>query len=159
MRTLFFAVALATAIAFVATSSAPAATTTHCGSGFGPTKYSSIETIKGKQVIVNCGPAIAKLHYKGTTYTFKHGTCFHYARLFKLNLGNSPLVPTTSNHSYTNMTITATPSDRAEIGAAIGNISLYITAKWSGPASKGTFTSITNGVTATGSWNCGEPIR
>lgn len=149
--------------AVVATTTANAAPTHHaarCGSGLGPTKYSSTETIKGKRVIVNCGPAIANLHYKGETYTFKHGTCFRYIGSFKLNLGNSPLVPVATNGGgYTNMSITATPSGGAEVGAAIGKAAIYVAAKWSGAAVKGTFSSITNGVTATGSWNCGGPIH
>ncbi len=151
--------ALAAALSTTAASGAPTAGGAGCGSGVGPTKYSTTETIKGKQVIVNCGPAIAKLHYKGTTYTFKHGTCFRYIGSFKLNLGRSLLAATTSRNGYTNMSITATPTGGAEVGAAAGKISLYIAAKWTGAAVKGTFVSITHGVEATGSWNCGGPIR
>ena len=149
--------------AVIATTTADAAQTNRaagCGSGVGPTKYSTTETIKGKQVVVNCGPATAKLHYKGETYTFKHGTCFRYLGSFKLNLGNSLLVPVaTKDGGYMNMSITATPSGGAEVGAAFGKTSLYIAARWSGFGTKGTFASITNGVTATGSWNCGGPIH
>jgi hypothetical protein len=160
MRTFLIPVVAALAVAFATTaaSGAPTARATPCGSGVGPVKYSATQTIKGKMMTVNCGPATAKLHYKGATYTFKHGTCFRYLGSFKLNLGNSPLVPTTKG-GYTNMTITATPNGRAEVGAAAGKVSLYFAVKWSGAAVKGTFSSITNGVTATGSWNCGGPIH
>jgi hypothetical protein len=68
-------------------------------------------------------------------------------------------VPTTKPNGYMSMSITATPDGGAEVGAATGRISLYIAAKWTGAATKGTFTSITSGVTATGTWNCKEPIR
>ncbi len=167
---LAIAVALAAASttsgATTAASGAPATSAAGCGSGFGPTKYSTTKTIKGKAVVVNCGPATAKLHYKGKTYTFKPGTCFHYLGSFKLNLGRSLLVPvkvkggySNSKGGYWNMSITAAPNGGAEVGAAYGKISLYIATKWSGTAGKGTFSSITNGVTATGSWNCGGPIQ
>ena len=162
MRTALITVATAVA-AVVATTGATGAPTSHtarCGSGVGPIKYSTIEPIKGKQVIVNCGPATAKLHYKGGTYAFKHGTCFRYLRSFKLNLGNSPLVPVAGKRGgYINMSITATPSGGAEVGAAFGKTSLYVAVKWTGAAVKGTFSSITNGVTATGSWNCGGTVH
>jgi hypothetical protein len=166
MTSLTATVVLAAAIATAAASGATATAAAGCGTGNGPTKYSSTETIKGKQVIVNCGPASAKLHYHGTTYTFKPGTCFRYLGSFKLNLGRSLLTPVKVKNGYTNsvsgygnMTITAAPNGSAEIAAADGKITIYVAAKWSGAAVKGTFTSITNGVAATGSWNCGAAIR
>jgi hypothetical protein len=160
MRTFLItaAVALAAAASTTAASGAPATLTAGCGSGVGPTKYSTTETIKGKMVVVDCGPATAKLRYKGKTYTFKQGTCFRYLGSFKLNLGRSFLVPTTRGN-YPNMTITATPNGGAEVGATDGKFSIYVAATISGVAAKGTFSSITNGVTAAGSWNCGGPIR
>lgn len=158
---LIAAVVLAAALATTAASGAAAIRAAGCGSGAGPIKYSTTETIKGKMVIIDCGPAVARLHYKGKTYTFKHGTCFRYLGSFKLNLGQSLLVPAAnhSNGGYTNMTITAAPNGGAEVGAAEGKIALYFATKWSGAAVKGTFSSITNGVAATGSWNCEGPIR
>ena len=159
------AIALTTAVA-AATLSASAASWAavaragQCGSGLGPTKYSATETIKGKSVVVNCGPATAKLHYKGKTYVFTQGTCFRYLGSFKLNLGRSLLIPPAAgNGGYSSMTINAAPNGQAEVGAAAGTISLYITAKFSGAAVKGTFSSLTTGVPATGSWNCGGPIH
>jgi hypothetical protein len=83
------AIALAAAIVTTAATGAPAARAAGCGSGIGPIKYSTTETVKAKMVIVNCGPATGTLHYKGKTYTFKHGTCFRYLGSFKLNLGQS----------------------------------------------------------------------
>lgn len=160
MRTfLTAAAALAVLTSTAAATAAPSARAGGCGSGIGPTKYSATKTIKGKSVVVNCGPAIAKLHFKGTTYTFKHGTCFRYLGSFKLNLGSSLLVPTAGSGGYSSMTITASSNTRAEIGAAVGKLSIYAAAKFSGAATKGSFTSITTGVPFTGSWTCGGPIE
>ncbi len=150
---------LAAALSSTAASGTPATRAAQCGGGVGPIKYSTIETIKSKSVVVNCGPATAKLRYRGKTYTFKHGTCFHYLGSFKLNLGSSLLVPGTSNGGYSNMTINAVPNGDAEIGMGVGKISIYAAAKFSGAAVKGTFSSITAGAPFTGSWNCGGPIR
>ena len=160
----FLIAAIATLISTATTTAASGARTTRavgCGSGVGQTKYSTTQTIKGKTVIVNCGPATAKLRYKGKTYVFKHGTCFRYLGSFKLNLGRSLLVPATNNanQAYASMTITGAPNGGTEVGAAGAGFSLYIATKWSGAAAKDTFASITNGVTATGSWNCEGPIR
>jgi hypothetical protein len=161
MRTVLITSIATVAAAFSATaaSGAPATPAAHCGGGVGPTKYSTTETIKGTMVVVNCGPATAKLRYKGKTYTFKQGTCFHYLGAFKLNLGSSLLVPIKAGGGYSNMTINAVPNGQAEIGAVVGRISIYIAAKFSGVAVKGTFSSTTNGEPATGSWNCGGPIQ
>jgi hypothetical protein len=153
--------ALAAAFSVAGASGASATRAAHCGGGVGPTKYSTTETLKGKSVIVNCGPATAKLRYKGKIYTFEHGTCFRYLGAFKLNLGSSLLVPGANKGGYSNLTInTNTPANsHAEIGAAFGKISIYAAAKFSGVAVKGTFSSLTTGVPFTGSWNCGGPIR
>ena len=34
-----------------------------------------LSTLKGQPVTAACGPASAKLHYKGKSYSFKAGTC------------------------------------------------------------------------------------
>lgn len=160
------AAAAASTLSTAAVSGAAVAHAVRCGSGFGPTKYSTTETTSGKSVVVNCGPATATLHYEGKTYVFAQGTCFRYLGAFKLNLGRSLAVPvkvkggySNSIGGYSNMTITAAPNGQVEVGAASGAISLYVTAESSGVAAKGTFSSLTAGVTATGSWNCGGPIH
>lgn len=166
--------ALATAVVCLAFATAATAATTgsfkatfvdiysraaQCGSGVGPTKYSSTETIKGESVVVNCGPATAKLRYKGKTYTFKQGTCFRYLGAFKLNLGSSLLVPAANSGGYSSMTINAVPHGQAEVGMEVRTISIYANTKFSGVAAKGTFTSVTPSEPFSGSWNCGAPIR
>jgi hypothetical protein len=150
---------LAAAISITAANGASASAAAKCGSGYGPTKYSTTVTIKGKSVVVDCGPATAKLRYKGKTYTFAHGTCFRYLGSFKLNLGRSLLVPSNSSGGYASMTINATPSGQIEVGAVIGKIGLYAPAKSSGVATKGTFSSSAPSEPFTGSWECGGPIQ
>ena len=108
---------------------------------------------------MNCGPATATIHYKGKTYAFENGTCFRYLGAFKLNLGESLLVPTPGTNPYPNLTLTATPSGQLEVGMGVGKIALYVAAKTRAVAAKGTLSSITSGVSLTGSWNCGGPIR
>jgi hypothetical protein len=161
MRTFLntLAVVLAAAISITAASGVSASAAAKCGSGIGPTKYSTTETIKGKSVVVNCGPATAKLRYKGKTYTFAHGTCFRYLGSFKLNLGSSLLIPSKSTGGYASMTLTGTPSSQIEVGAGFGKVSLYAPTKSSGIATKGTFTSSAPSEPFTGSWNCGGPIQ
>ena len=34
-----------------------------------------LSTLKGQPVTASCGPATAKLHFKGKSYSFKSGTC------------------------------------------------------------------------------------
>jgi hypothetical protein len=149
----------AAAISLTAVGGASASAAANCGSGYGATKYSTTVKIKGKSVVVNCGPATAKLHYKGKTYTVAHGTCFRYLGSLKLNLGRSFLIPTNSNGGYSSMTVTATPGGQIEVGAAIGTASLYEPTKSSGVGTKGTFSSTAPSVPFTGSWNCGGPIH
>jgi hypothetical protein len=49
--------------------------------------------IKGNPVGVSCGPASAKLHYKGKTYSFKSGSCviskLPAGTVFGLSLGKN----------------------------------------------------------------------
>jgi hypothetical protein len=49
------------------TIAAPAAGAAGC--------QTTLKLIKGQPVQLNCGPASAKLHYKGKTLSFKGGTC------------------------------------------------------------------------------------
>jgi hypothetical protein len=159
MRTFVVTSVAAAAVAFSIAGAAGASAAAQCGSGVGPIKYSTTQTIKGKQVVVNCGPATAKLRFKGKTYSFAPGTCFRYLGSFKLNLGKSLLVPSSGSGGYTSMTITATSNGQIEVGAAVGKISIYAAAKSSAIASNGTFSSITRGVPFTGSWDCAGPIK
>lgn len=153
------AAALAVAVSITAASGASASAATKCGSGYGPTKYSTTVKIKGKSVVVSCGPASAKLHYKGKTYTVTGGTCFRYLGSFKLNLGRSFLIPGSTNGGYSSMAITGTPGGAIEVGAAFGKITLYEPTKSSGVGTKGTFSSSAPSVPFTGSWACGGPIN
>jgi hypothetical protein len=159
MRRFVLTSVAAVGVVFSIAAAAGASAAAQCGSGVGPIKYSTTETIKGKPVVVNCGPATAKLRYKGKTYSFAPGTCFRYLGSFKLNLGKSLLVPTSGSGGYTNMSLTAASNGQIEVGAAVGKISIYAASKSSGVGAKGTFTSITRGVSFTGSWNCGGPIK
>jgi hypothetical protein len=147
---------LAAAISITAASGASASAAAKCGSGFGPTKYSTTVTVKGQSVVVNCGPATATLHYNGKTYTFTHGTCFRYLGSFKLNLGKSLLIPSNSNSGYESMSLTATPNGQIEVGASVG---IYEPTTSSGVGTKGTFTSTAPSERFSGSWNCGGPIE
>ena len=159
MRTFVLTLIASVAAAFSIAAATGASAAARCGSGVGPIKYSTTQTIKGKSVVVNCGPATAKLRYKSKTYTFAPGTCFRYLGSFKLNLGKSLLVPSNGSGGYTSMTITAAPNGQVEVGAAVGKISIYAAAKSSGVAATGTFSSLTRGVSFTGSWNCGGSIK
>lgn len=163
LRRILLVTAMLAAAAAASTSAASGLSmvgATACGSGAGPLKYSSTKTIKGKAVVVNCGPATATIHYKGKTYAFKNGTCFRYLGALKLNLGESLLTPTPGNtNPYPNLTITATPSGQLEVGMGAGKIALYVAANTRAVAAKGTLSSVTSGVSLTGSWNCGGPIR
>jgi hypothetical protein len=150
---------LAAAISIMAASGASASAAAKCGSGVGATKYSTTTTIKGKPVVVNCGPATAKLRYKSKTYTFARGTCFRYLGGFKLNLGSSLLIPSNSSGGYASMTITGTPSGQIEVGAVFGKVSIYAPAKASGSATESTFSSSAPSEPFTGSWSCGGPIQ
>lgn len=161
MRTLSITTTAVLALALASTVANGASTirTAACGSGVGPTEYSTTKTIKGKMIVFFCGPASARMHYKGKTYTFKHGTCFHYLGSFKLNLGTAPLLPAPNNGGYSSLTVNTGPGGHFEVGMGVGKISIYGAAKSSGVGVKGTFSSTTNGLSFAGSWNCGGPIR
>jgi hypothetical protein len=123
------------------------------------------ETIKGKSVIVACGPASAKLHYKGKTYTFKSGTCFRSAAGVVLDLGTSLASGAKGNGGFTDFGLSLLPSPAsgtAQITADDGTLHLTaFSATNSKIAVTGTFNGTndaSNGVPFTGSWNCGGAI-
>ena len=159
MRTVL--VASIVALAAGAASGAPAATTGHC--------YSKSETLKGKSVIVDCGPASAKLHFKGKTYTFKPGTCLRTGSSVTLDLGISLVGNAKGNAGFAHMNITMLSNTLpAQIQADDGKLSIGGSAKFTGIGVKGTFSGtvgsfggVTSGkpATFTGSWNCGGPIQ
>jgi hypothetical protein len=125
-------------------------------------------TIKGKAVIVNCGPATAKLHYKGKTYSFKNGTCTRTGSAVMLHLGTSLVNNSKGNGGFTDADLTMLSNKiPLQFDAAFGPLSIGGSAKFSGIAVKGTFSGTTGsfgGVSTgkttafKGSWNCGGPI-
>ncbi len=85
--TLFTLVVALLGLALAAsTGTAALARTAHC--------FAKQEKLKGKQVIVECGPATAKLRVGGRTYTFKSGTCLRSGTSVTLALGTSLAFPT-----------------------------------------------------------------
>jgi hypothetical protein len=125
-------------------------------------------TIKGKSVIVNCGPATVKLNYKGKTYSFKDGTCERTAGSVMLSLGTSLVSGAKGNGGFTDANLTMLSNKiPLQLDATVGSLSIGGSAKFSGIAVKGTFSGTVGsfgGVSSgkkgvfTGSWNCGEPI-
>jgi len=125
--------------------------------------------IKGKSVIVNCGPASAKLSYKGKTYTFKPGTCFGESGSVMLDLGISLTNDAKGNGGFAHMSITMLSTHLpAQIQADDGKVSLVGSAKFSGIAVTGTFSGTVGSfggvgtgkqVAFSGSWNCGGPTQ
>jgi len=165
--TLPMAVTIATPGASAATASgvstvragavAPASTAGRC--------YSKEATIKGKSVIVACGPASVKLHYEGKTYTFKSGECLNSAGSLVLALGTSMVNNAKGNGGFTQFSITLLPqpaSGTAQITADVGKLHLVaFSATSSKIAVTGTFKGTNNASKAvpfTGSWNCGGAI-
>jgi hypothetical protein len=116
--------------------------------------------IKGNAVEVSCGPASAKLNYKGKTYSFKPGTCRADTSGGQnggtLSLGKNVL--TKDNAGLVGMTIafTGNPTGSATVTSNQGNV--YIndgTATATKFGSKGTIMGTSGGAPYTVSWNCG----
>lgn len=152
-------------IATTILAAAAAATAGSAASAAAGACYAKEETIKGKAVIVACGPASAKLHYKGKTYTFKSGTCFRSAAGVVLDLGTSLANGAKGNGGFTDFGLTLLPSPAsgtAQITADSGTLHLTaFSATNSKIALTGTFkgtNDASNGVPFTGSWNCGGAI-
>lgn len=114
-------------IATTILAAAAAATAGSAASAAAGACYAKEETIKGKAVIVACGPASAKLHYKGKTYTFKSGTCFRSAAGVVLDLGTSLANGAKGNGGFTDFGLTLLPSPAsgtAQITADDGTLHL-----------------------------------
>ena len=158
---------LITSIAAIAAATVAAAASGASSSAAGRC-YAKEATVNGKSVIVNCGPASAKLTYKGKTYAFKGGTCLRTGKSVMLNLGTALVDDSHGNGGFSNFSITMLGSTLpAEITASFGKVSLAGSAKFSGIAVKGTFSGTAGsfggvgvGVAKpfSGSWNCGDAI-
>ena len=149
-------------IATTILAAAAAATAGSAASAAAGACYAKEETIKGKAVIVACGPASATLH---KTYTFKSGTCFRSAAGVVLDLGTSLANGAKGNGGFTDFGLTLLPtpaSGTAQITADDGTLHLTaFSATNSKIAVTGTFkgtNDASNGVPFTGSWNCGGAI-
>lgn len=133
----------------------------HCNSTF--------QKIKGKSVIVNCGPATGTLRYKGKTYRFKPGTCLREGRSVMLDLGISLVNNAKGNGGFAHMSITMLSNKLpVEITADAGKLSVVGSGKFSGIAVKGTFSGTVGSfggvgvgkpVPFSGTWNCGGSIQ
>jgi hypothetical protein len=159
-------------IAAVVVSTALSAATADAGAapaGGGGRCFSKTETLKGKSVIVDCGPASASLRFKGKTYRFKPGTCLRTGSSVTLDLGISLVDGAAGNGGFAHMNITMLLKTLpAQVQADDGKLSIVGSAKFSGIAVKGTFSGTVGsfgGVSAgkrvpfSGSWNCGGPIQ
>lgn len=149
-------------IATTILAAAAAATAGSAASAAAGACHAKEETIKGKAVIVACGPASATLH---KTYTFKSGTCFRSAAGVVLDLGTSLANGAKGNGGFTDFGLTLLPSPAsgtAQITADDGTLHLTaFSATNSKIALTGTFkgtNDASNGVPFTGSWNCGGAI-
>lgn len=153
----------------ILTAAVAAATAGNASSAAGGGCYSKNATIKGKSVIVACGPASARLHYEGKTYTFKPGTCFRSGPGVIIDLGTSMVNDAKGNGGFAHMSITLLLDNRhtVEIIADHGTLSLNGSATYRKIGVTGAFTG-TNGsfggasagktVSFSGSWNCGGAI-
>jgi hypothetical protein len=156
-------VLLATTVLVTATFAAGTATgaVTNAAGGC----YAKSATIKGKSVIVACGPASAKLRYKGKTYSFKSGTCFREGTAVTLELGTSLASGADGNGGFTDFSLQLllVRTHIAQVGADQGKLHLTGAGTYSKIAVTGTFkgTAGSGGakiVPFTGSWNCGGAI-
>jgi hypothetical protein len=121
-------------------------------------------TIKGKAVIVNCGPATAKVEYNGKTYSFKDGTCETVGTQVTIDLGTSLIDQGDGNGGFTYAALTIFSSKQPmQVYAFSGKVSVSGSGKWSGTRMKGSFSGkaiaadgvSVSGKTLTGTWNCG----
>lgn len=126
--------------------------------------FAKQEKLKGKQVIVNCGPATAKLTSGGKTYKFKQGTCLRSGTSVTLALGTSLAFPTgNGNGGFVDLSLMMLTNKLAQLTVDDGKLSgSSALTKFSGIATKGTFAGTLSGSSSehfTGSWNCGGPIQ
>lgn len=126
--------------------------------------FATQEKLQGKQVIVNCGPASARLTVGGKTYRFKKGTCLRSGTSVTLDLGTSLAYPTgDGNGGFVDLSIMMLTNKLAQLTVDDGKLSgSSALTKFSGIATKGTFAGSLSGSSRksfTGSWNCGGPIE
>ncbi len=141
------------AIPIVTTIVAPAAS----AAGGCATK---LALIKGNPVEISCGPASAKLHHKGKTYSFKAGTCRESnsggQKGGTLSLGKN--VDVKDNAGLVGMSIAFTGNGMGSATVTSYQGHVYIndgTATASKFGKTGTITGTSGGTPYTVSWNCG----
>jgi hypothetical protein len=117
--------------------------------------------IKGQPVEISCGPASAKLHFKGKTYSFKSGTCRSLnsggQKGGDLTLGKN--VDVKRNLGLVGMSIafTGNPTGSAVVTANQGKTYINDGGATATPkfGSAGTIKGTSGGIPYTVSWNCG----
>jgi heat shock protein HslJ len=122
--------------------------------------------VKGQPVEISCGPASAKLHFKGKTYSFKAGTCRSSnsggQKGGTLTLGKN--VDVTRNLGLVGMSIAFTGNimGSAVVTANQGKVYINDGAATATPkfGSAGTIKGTNGGIPYTVSWNCGgAPVK
>ena len=144
------------------TLTVPVATTVavHAASAAGGCQ-TKLQLIKGQPVEISCGPASAKLHFKGKTYSFKSGTCFTSdsggERGGTLTLGKN--VDAKRNLGLVGMSIafTGNPTGSAVVTANQGKTYINDGGATAIPkfGAAGTIKGTSGGIPYTVSWNCG----
>jgi hypothetical protein len=143
----------AMAVPVATTIAAPAASAAGC--------QTKLALIKGNPVEISCGPATAKLHFKGKTYSFKSGTCRRSSTGGTLSLGKN--VDVKNNAGLVGMSIAFQGNGlhSAVVQSYQGGIYINDAAATSsnlGPTATiktGTITGTEAGTPYTVSWNCG----
>jgi hypothetical protein len=115
-----------------------------------------LQLIKGNPVEISCGPASAKLHYKGKTYSFKSGTCRSSRPGGTLSLGKNVDVKRNAGLVGLSIAFLGNGLNSATVTANQGKV--YIndggaTSTKFGPT--GTIKGTSGGAPYTVSWNCG----
>jgi hypothetical protein len=150
---------VAMTVPLATTIAAPAAS----AAGGCNTKYAEV---KGQPVQISCGPASAKLHFKGKTYSFKGGTCLSLPSGGQkggvLTLGKN--VDVTRNLGLTGMSIafTANGMGSAVVTANQGKTYISDGAATATPqfGSAGIIKGTSGGIPYTLAWKCGgAPVK
>jgi hypothetical protein len=125
-----------------------------------------LSTLKGQPATAACGPASAKLHYKGKSYSFKSGTCTSIVSAGQkggtLNLGKN--VDATRNLGLVGISIafTGNPMGSVFLIANVGKVYINDGAATARPkfGSRGVIKGTSGGSPYTVSWNCGgAPVK
>jgi hypothetical protein len=120
--------------------------------------------LKGQPVTAACGPATAKLHFKGKSYSFKAGTCTSVVSAGQkggtLNLGKNVDVPRNLGLVGMQIAFTGNPTGSVLLIANVGKVYINDGAATATPkfGSRGTIKGTSDGVPYTVSWNCGGAI-